>query len=111
MNHMISGCGVDLPNEEYRRARCLPYSSRRTLAFSALISASSWLVAACLWPPSTWAWTTQRRTDSLPTPSCLATRRGRSRHRRLLTEVVIDQPHSAGLQLIIDLLGRGAHPP
>jgi len=40
---------------------------------AALISTSSSVVAPCRWPPSTWAWITQRRTDSLPTPSCLAT--------------------------------------
>ena len=34
-----------------------------------------------------------------------------SRQRGVLTTVVLDQPHSSGLQLIIDLLGHGAHPP
>ncbi len=46
---------------------------RRTLALSSLIWASPSLVAPCRWPPSTWVWSTQRRTDSLPTPSRRAT--------------------------------------
>jgi len=51
----------------------LSSSSRRTLALSDLISASSSVVGPWRRPPSTSAWIAQRRTDSLPTPSCLAT--------------------------------------
>src|SRR5665647_2789809 len=51
----------------------LSSSSRRTAAFSALISASSTLVGLWRCPASTWAWTTHRRTLSPPTPSFLAT--------------------------------------
>lgn len=63
--------GVELPREE-DRGFCkisLSSSSRRTFAFNALISPSSSLVVPGRCPPSTWACTTQRRTDSFPTPS------------------------------------------
>src|SRR5215207_1527642 len=58
---------------EARRRISLSSSSRRTLALSALISASSSLVAPWRCPPSIWAWIIQRRTDPFPTPTCLAT--------------------------------------
>ena len=41
------------------------------MALSALISASSSLVAPARCPPSTCDWITHRRTDSLPTPAWL----------------------------------------
>src|SRR5690606_18463697 len=58
---------------EARRRISLSSSSRRTLAFSSLISTSSSLVVPRRCPPSIWACSAQRRTDSFPTPSRRAT--------------------------------------
>ena len=68
-----SGSSSPAKKIEARRRISLSSPSRRTLALSSLISACSWLVAPWRCPPSTWAWFTQRRADSFPTPSRRAT--------------------------------------
>src|SRR5699024_5757755 len=66
-------CGDELPKKTVASLRIwLSDSSRRILALSSLISASSSLVRPSRSPASTSAWRTHRRTDSLPTPTLRA---------------------------------------
>jgi hypothetical protein len=75
MKPMITGCGVTFPHEESRcRTKDFDILTQPPVLGLQALDLSGFLGRdPARAPPSTSAWITHRRTDSLPTPSCLAT--------------------------------------